>query len=45
MSVNVYSTLPIHERPECEDEKGNVGAAAAFVDVESPDMILVVDVV
>ena len=38
-------TLPMHERSECEDEKGNVGALASFVDVEPPDVMVVVDVV
>ena len=41
----MYCALPMHERPECEDEKGNVGAPATFVDVKPPDVIVVVDVV
>ena len=45
MSVNVYGAMTVHEGTECEDEEGNVGALATFVDVKPSDVIVVVDVV
>ena len=41
----MYGALSMHERSECEDEESNVGALASFVNVKSPDVIVVVDVV
>ena len=41
----MYSALSMHERSECKDEKGNVGALAPFVNVKPSDVIVVVDVV
>ena len=41
----MYGTLSTQEGAECEDEKGNVGALATFVDAKPSDVIVVVDVV
>ena len=40
MSVNMYSALPMRE-----DEQSDIGAFATFVNVQPPDMVVVVDVV
>ena len=45
MSVNMYSALPMHERSKREDEQSDVGAFATFVNVQPPDVVVVVDVV
>ena len=45
MGVNVYSALSVHESAYCKYEEGNVGALASFVDVEPPDVIVVIEVV
>ena len=45
MNVNMYSVLPMHERSKREDEQSDVGACATFVNVQPPDVVVVVDVV
>ena len=45
MSVNMYSALPMHERSKREDEQSDVGAFATFVNVQPPDVVVVIDVV
>ena len=37
--------LPVHEGSECKYEESYVGALSSFVDVESSDVGVVVDVV
>ncbi len=37
--------LPVHESAERKNKKSNVGTAAALIDVESSDVLVVVDVV
>ena len=44
MGVDMYSALSMHEVSERKNKEGNVGAFAPVVDVESPDVTVVVDV-
>ena len=44
MGVDMYSALSMHEVSERKSKEGNVGAFAPLVDVESPDVTVVVDV-
>ena len=37
--------LPVHESAERKNKEGNVGAAAALIDVKSSDVFVVIDVV
>ena len=41
----MYGALPMHEGAECKHKESNVGTASTFVDVESSDVFVVVDVV
>ena len=43
--VNMNGTLPVHKGAERKDKEVNVGTAAAFIDVKSSDVFVVVDVV
>ena len=45
MGVNMNGALPVHEGSECKYEESYVGALSSFVDVESSDVGVVVDVV
>ena len=45
MSVNMNGALSMHESSECKNEESYVGALPSFVDVESSDIGVVVDVV
>ena len=45
MSVNMYSALPMHERSKREDEESDVGTFATFINVQPPDVVVIVDVV
>ena len=40
----MYGALPMHEGAECENKESCVGAVSSFVDVESSDVFVVVDV-
>ena len=44
MCVNMYRALSVHESAKRKDKEGNVGALAPFVNVEPPDVAVVVDV-
>ena len=44
MCVNMYCALSMHESAKRKDKEGNIGAFAPFVDVKSPDVTVVVDV-
>ena len=43
--VNMNGALPMHEGAERKNKEGNVGAAAALIDVKSSDVFVVIDVV
>ena len=43
--MNVNCAMSMHEVPEREDEQGNVGAFASFINVKSSDVVVVVDIV
>ena len=45
MSVNMYSTLPMHKRSERKDEQSDVGAFATFVNMKYSYVRVVVNVV
>ena len=45
MGVNMNGALPVHEGSECKYEESYIGALSSFVDVESSDVGVVVDVV
>ena len=44
MSVYVYGTVTSHESAEGKGEKSDVGALASLINVYSPDVLVVVDV-
>ena len=41
----MYGALPMHEGAECKNQESYVGTVSSFVDVESSDVFVVVDVV
>ena len=43
--MHMYIALSVHEGSECENEEGNVGTLTTFVNVESSNVSVVVDVV
>ena len=43
--MDMNGALPVHESAERKNKESNVGAAAALIDVESSDVLVVVDVV
>ena len=43
--MDMNGALPMHESAERKDKEGNVGAAAALIDVKSSDVFVVIDVV
>ena len=45
MCVDVNCALLVHEMSKSKDKKGNVCGFASFVDMESPDVRVIVDVV
>ena len=44
MSVYVYGTVTSHKSAEGEGEKSDVGALASFINVYSPDVFVVIDI-
>ena len=43
--MEMNGALPMHESAERKNKESNVGAAAALIDVESSDVLVVVDLV
>ena len=43
--MNMNGALPVHESSKCKYEESYIGALSSFVDVESSDVGVVVDVV
>ena len=43
--MDMNGALPMHKSAERKDKEVNVGTAAAFIDVKSSDVFVVVDVV
>ena len=45
MGVNVYCTLTMHKYSKRKGPESNIGALAAFINVQSFNVVVVVDVV